>query len=98
MAQYELNFRDYWHIIRRRWRAITIMAVGVACFAVYSNNSQTPVYQAASQVRVERPKSVAGRLMGSLTTIYYENPLVTEAQVIQSRPVAEGVVRRLKLV
>jgi len=99
MAQYELNFRDYWRILRRRLWVILLTILLVAGGAIYYNNSQTPIYQATAQVRIERPRSLASTLMDSLlTTRYYENPLITEAQSIQSRPIAEEVARRLRLV
>ena len=98
MAQYELNFQDYWRTLSRRKLVIAATFIVVAGVTVYYNNSQSPVYRASAQIRVERPRSLAGNLMESMMTTYYENPLVTEAQVIQGRPIAEEVARRLRLV
>ena len=98
MAQYELNFRDYWRIIRRRRLVIGITGMLVAAVVVYANNAQIPVYRASAQVRIGQPRTMAQMLTGAIVTTYYENPLVTEAETIQGRPVAEAVARRLGLV
>ncbi|MDP2939666.1 MAG: polysaccharide biosynthesis tyrosine autokinase [Candidatus Omnitrophota bacterium] len=97
MAQYELNIRDYWRILKKRRIIILLTFISsVIATAVY-NNLQTPIYEASAMVRVEQRKTVIGalteRIMG-----YGGDFLLTEEKVIRSRPVIEEAARRLKLI
>ena len=96
MAQYELSLSDYWRILRKRYRVLAGSVALCLLVTTFSLQRQTPVYRVVAKIKLERPRSVSGVLTGSLfEQSFYENPMVTESRVIESRLVAEGVVRRL---
>lgn len=102
MAQaYELNLRDYSRIIRKRkFIIITIVVIAVVATTVYTN-MQTPLYRAIASIRLEfkRVTSIGLPSQTSYEYSYYEsNPIITERNVISSRPIAEEVAKRLKLI
>ncbi|MFH1857827.1 MAG: hypothetical protein ABH845_02855, partial [Candidatus Omnitrophota bacterium] len=64
-SQYELNFRDYWRILRKRRLLIVVIFVASVSAAVYQNKKQIPIYEAASKVKLEQRQTVAGALLES---------------------------------
>ncbi len=97
MAQYELNIRDYWRILKKRRIIILLTFISsVIATAVY-NNLQTPIYQASATVRVDQRRTVIGALTEQIFG-YGGDFLLTEEKVIKSRPVFEEAARRLKLI
>ncbi len=64
--------------------------------AVY-NNLQTPIYQVSATVRIEQRKTVIGALTERIFG-YGGDYMLTEQNVIKSRPVIEEAARRLKLI
>lgn len=100
MAQvYELNLRDYWRIIRKRKFMITLVVAIVTLSTTFYVNLQTPLYRAMASVRLDFKRMVNIGLP-SQAYEYSEvgNPLVTEGNIIKSRPIAEEAAKRLKLI
>ncbi|MCI0370930.1 MAG: polysaccharide biosynthesis tyrosine autokinase [candidate division NC10 bacterium] len=96
MAQYEINLRDYWRIIRRR--KLIVIAVPLA-FAVFSAGlaelqRPNPVFQAVASVRVEKASSLTGLLVEAITFSSGDN-LATQAALIRSFPVMERAAKKL---
>lgn len=93
MAQYELSLSDYWRILRKRlYVVVGTLAVIVATTAFYLQR-QTPVYQAEAKIKLEQSQAISAGLFGGFQS-YQENPIVTESRVIESRSIAEEVVRQ----
>ena len=96
MAQYELNLRDYWQIIRKRREVLIMIFLSVSIFSVIYANTQSPVYQAMASVRwIERRP--LGSLLTELVQVESGDPLATQKMIINSLPVMEKVVMNLGL-
>ena len=52
MAQYDLNLRDYWRILRRRWQVVAAVALAFGGMAYVLSEVQKPdpIYQATAVV------------------------------------------------
>jgi tyrosine-protein kinase Etk/Wzc len=93
MAQYELSLSDYWGILRKHlWLVVSAVVVLLGAAAFYVDR-QAPVYRASSKVKLQKAAGMGGAFFepGS----YYENPVISESRVIESRAIAEKIVRRL---
>lgn len=96
MPQYELNFRDYIRIIRRRKFTFLVSSICIFFAVVLFNNLQTPVYEAAASIRISPRTTLASALLEYITAAPGD-PLITETKIIKSRPIVEKVVVRLGL-
>jgi capsular exopolysaccharide synthesis family protein len=99
VAQYELNIRDYWRILKRRKGivlAATLLFTGFS-YAIALVQSPPPLYEASSAIKVERSTSVTGLLMEAITFSPGEN-VATYAAYTRSWPVLEIAARRLRLI
>lgn len=94
MAQYEMNLRDYWRIIRRRRATILISALLVALFAFWFAWQKEPVYQATSAIKFEQSTSLTGLLVEVLS-FSPADTIETQAAIVRSFPVMEQVAKRL---
>ena len=94
MAQYEMNLRDYWRIVRRRRLVIVASTLLVALFSFWFARQQVPVYQATASVRYEQSTSLAG-LMIEVLSYTGGDTIETQASIIRSYPVLEQVAKRL---
>lgn len=97
MAQYELNFRDYWRIIKKRRLIILLTFVSAVVATAVYNNLQTPIYEASATVRVDQRKTVIGALTEQILG-YGGDFMQTEEKIVTSRPVIEEAVKRLNLI
>ena len=61
MAQYDIDLRNYWRIIRKR-RSIVLFTTGLLAlfsFVFAKFNEPVPIYTATAAVRFERSRTVA---------------------------------------
>jgi capsular exopolysaccharide synthesis family protein len=98
MPQYELNLRDYWRIIRRRKEIVILCFVVVLSASVIFSLRQKTVYKASTRVKVEQRRTMAGLLMEELIYWGRGDPLITQAEVITSRRIAEETAKEMGLV
>ena len=94
MAQYEMNLRDYWMIIRRRRLIIVASTVLVALFSFWFAKQRVPVYQATAAVRFEQSTQLSGLLVEVLSYSSADN-IETQVTLIKSYPILEEVAKRL---
>lgn len=99
MAEYELNIRDYWRILRRR-KGIVLGAT--LLFTAFSYliallQAPPPIYEASSAIKVERSTNFAGLLLEAISFTPGEN-VATYAAYARSWPVLEIAARRLGLI
>jgi succinoglycan biosynthesis transport protein ExoP len=94
MAQYEMNLRDYWLIVRRRRLIIVASTVLVALFSFWFAKQKVPVYQATAAVKFEQSTALTGLLVEVLSYSTADN-IETQATLIKSYPILEEVARRL---
>src|SRR5688500_2047025 len=94
MAQYEMNLRDYWQIVRRRRLIIIASTVLVALFSFWFAKQKVPVFQATSAVKFEQSTALSGLLVEVLSYSSADN-IETQATLIKSYPILEQLARRL---
>jgi capsular exopolysaccharide synthesis family protein len=87
MAQYDVDLRDYWRILKKRKAIVILMVclVGLSSYGFAKLKEPVPLYQTSASVKIERSSSMAGFLMG-----WYWNEaenIVTQAFIIKSFPV-----------
>jgi succinoglycan biosynthesis transport protein ExoP len=94
MAQYEMNLRDYWLIVRRRRFIILASTILVALFSFWIARQKVPVYEATAAVKFEQSTALSGLLVEVLS---YNNAdsIETQATLLRSYPILEEVARRL---
>src|SRR2546425_6623515 len=94
MAQYEMNLRDYWLIVRRRRMIIIACTVLVPMFSCCSAKRRAPVYTATAAVKFEQSTTLSGLLIEVLAVNSADN-IETQVALIKSYPVLEEVARRM---
>ena len=94
MAQYEMNLRDYWLIVRRRRMIIIACTVLVALLSFVLAQRKVPVYQATAAVKFEQSTQLSGLLVEVLSYSSADS-IETQVTIIKSYPVLEDVAKRL---
>ncbi|MBE9125344.1 MULTISPECIES: GumC family protein [unclassified Coleofasciculus] len=98
----EIDFQKYWLVLKRRWLAV-VGGVGVGVvLAGLVVSREVPVYKAGGTLlfKMDRSDSLTGLTndLGEFDKLAQKSdPIVTEAEVIQSRPLAEKTVAALNL-
>ena len=87
MAQYDVDLRDYWRIIKKRKASIIFMVllVGICSYGFAKFKEPTPLFEATSAIKVDRFSNLASILTGGYWR-QSEN-MVTHAYIITSFPV-----------
>lgn len=95
MAQYDVDLRDYWRIIRKRKVVIILMVllVGICSYGFAKLNEPVPLYEAGSAIKIERSTTMADFFMGGFWT--QSEGLVTHAYIITSFPVLAQTAKAL---
>ncbi|MFQ5691670.1 MAG: GumC family protein [Nitrospinota bacterium] len=99
MAQYDINLRDYWRIIRKRRTVIffTTALLSLFSFVFAKLNEPIPIYTATSAVKFERSRTVAG-LVAESFSFSPTDEIATQMVIIKSYPIMEQVAKALKLI
>lgn len=97
MAQYDVDLRDYWRIIKKRKNIITLMIVlvGVCSYGFAKVKEPTPLYSTTAAIKIERAANLASILTGGFWA-QGEN-LDTHAYIITSYPVLVDAAKTLGL-
>ncbi len=100
MAQYELNLRDYWLILRKRKWIIALTVFLVAGFTFFTTEvfGPTPTYEASARVKYDRSTSMSGLLTEVLSAPSEGNAMTTQAEVIRSVSVMLRAAKKLGVV
>ncbi|MBI3634874.1 MAG: AAA family ATPase [Candidatus Rokubacteria bacterium] len=94
MAQYEMNLRDQWHVVRRRWRPVVGCAVVTAILSGWFAARQPVLHQATTAVQYE-PLTMPASL-SSVASVSGSGSVETQIALIKSYPVLSEVARRLE--
>ncbi len=99
MAQYELNLRDYWQIVRKQRRTIALTAVLVALSSLVLSQllRPTPQYEATASIKYDRSSSVTGMFL-EVMSYSYSDDIASQSEVIKSYPVVEEAARLAGLI
>ena len=95
MAQYDVDLRDYWRIIKKRKASIIFMVllVGICSYGFAKFKEPAPLFEATSAIKVDRFSNLASILTGGYWR-QSEN-MVTHAYIITSFPVLCETARSL---
>ncbi|HSW49602.1 MAG TPA: exopolysaccharide transport family protein, partial [Bryobacteraceae bacterium] len=95
MAQYDVDLRDYWRVIRKRKAQIlfTVLLVGLCSYGFAKFREPAPLYEAGSAIKIDRFSNLASILTGGLWR-QSEN-METHAYIITSFPVLKTAVEML---
>jgi polysaccharide biosynthesis transport protein len=94
MAQYEMNLRDYWLIVRRRRMIIITSTALVALLSLGLAGQKVPSYQATAAVKFEQSTQMSGLLVEVLSYSSADS-IETQVTLIKSYPILESVAKRL---
>lgn len=99
MAQYDLNLRDYWRVIKKRKFIIvfTILSMGIFSLLFSLLWRPIPLYKATASIKIERSGSITGLYLETVSwsqTDYMQ----TQASVIKSYYIIEIAAKRLGLI
>src|SRR5262249_59287399 len=86
VAQYEMNVRDYWLIVRRRRTIIIASTVLVALLSLGFARQKVPVYQATAAVKFEQSNQMSGLLVEVLSYSSADS-IETQVAIIKSYPI-----------
>lgn len=81
-------------VIRRRWWIIAVITVLVTGLAAGLTKLETPSYTASAKILIEQKGNASG---SPADVVGLQNLTATMAELIDSRPVAQGVVKKLNL-
>jgi len=95
MAQYDVDLRDYWRIIKKRRTSIIFMVllVGICSYGFAKIKEPIPLFEASSAIKIDRFSNMASILTGEYWR-QSEN-MVTHAYIITSFPVLCQTARSL---
>jgi len=95
MAQYDVDLRDYWRIIRKRKASILFMVllVGLCSYGFAKFREPAALYEANSAIKIDRFSNLASILTGGYWR-QAEN-METHAYIITSYPVLKSAVEAL---
>ena len=96
-----IDLNRYWRVLKRRWMPATATFVGIVAVSAIAAWASKDVYQAEAQLLItsDRSSKLIGIPDGSRDRESYDDddPLKTEAKIIQSRPIVEKIIRDLDL-
>lgn len=97
----ELDLQKYWLVLKRRWLPAVAVFAGTVALAGLASTLQAETYEASGRMllKVDRQSALVGLVQNpdDLTLDVQSSVLNTEAQVIQSVPVAQRVIDALQL-
>jgi succinoglycan biosynthesis transport protein ExoP len=87
MAQYDVDLREYWHILRKRKTSIIflVVLVGICSYAFAKLKEPIPLYEAVAAIKIDRSANIGSILTGA----YWQQAenMDTHAYIIKSFPV-----------
>jgi len=100
MAQYELNLRDYWLILRKRKWIIVFTVLLVAGFTFFTTElfGPPPAYEASARVKFDRSTSMSGLMTEVLSGPSEGSSMTTQTEVIRSVPVMLRAAKKVGVI
>jgi capsular polysaccharide biosynthesis protein len=94
MAQFDVNLRDLYRVLRRRLRIFLLVPLLMGLATFFFTEEPPPIYQAESLVKVTRSSTLAGLMVDMISYSAYDN-MATQVMVATSQPVLQEVARRI---
>lgn len=95
MAAYEMNLRDYWRVVRKRWWVILLSTIAVAAGAYLMTPVPKPQFKAQGRVRVVQSSDLAGLLVQTYSYSQGDT-IATQTKIVTSQPILAEAVRQLR--
>ena len=97
MAQYDINLREYWRVLRKRKYIVIIITLLLgAFFTLYSILRAPPaLYTSTCSIKFEKEATLEG-LYAQALSWYGNNDIQTQIAVIKSYPVLTEVAKKLE--
>ena len=99
MAQYDLNLRDYWRIVKKRKFIIIFTIIAMGLFSTVSAilNKPIPLYNTSASVKIEKTSSLISPY-SQINSWSQTDDMETQAAVIKSYFIIEKAARELALI
>ena len=99
MAQYDINLREYWRIIRKRKAFISLITIVLTLFSIALAiiRAPAPIYEAACSIKFEKSISPLG-LYAKFISWESGSEIETQMSVIKSYPVFKKVALAMGLI
>jgi uncharacterized protein involved in exopolysaccharide biosynthesis len=98
LAQYDINLREYWRVLKKRKFVVIVIAIVLGFFstAFAILRAPTPLYTTACIIEFEQTPSVEG--LSSSAAPDPDSEIETQITVIKSYSVFQKVAEKLRLV
>lgn len=98
----DIDIRSYWLVLKRRWLVVSGILFTSIALSGLAISLQRPTYQASGKLLFQANRTSLltgmGEKIGDLESVRREaNPLSTQAEILQSRPILEAVIKKLDL-
>ena len=99
MAQYDINLREYWRILKKRKFIVFFVGIvlGVFSTAFAVLKAPTPIYTSVCSIKFEKETTVEG-LYAKTITWSGGDDIETQISVIKSFPIFDKVAQRLGVI
>ncbi|HTP42228.1 MAG TPA: hypothetical protein VML36_07375, partial [Nitrospiria bacterium] len=99
MAQYELNLRDYWHVVKKQRKTVllTVCLVAISSLILSELLRPAPLYEATASVKYDRSSNLAGLFLEAMTYSYTDD-IASQTEVARSYPVIEAAAQSAGLI
>ncbi|MBN1850168.1 MAG: AAA family ATPase [Deltaproteobacteria bacterium] len=99
MAQYDINLREYWRILKKRKYIVIITAVLLCAFTTLFATIQapTPLYTSFCSIKFEKETTLEG-LYAKALSWYGDNDIQTQIAIIKGYPVLIEVAKTLRII
>ncbi len=96
-----IDFNRYWQVLKRRWIPATVTFAGIVTLSLVAALVSEDVYQAEARLLIKTDRrdlvDVPDGSPDVTRTVLEKDPIETEAQILQSRPILERVIQELDL-
>ncbi|MCG2715434.1 MAG: polysaccharide biosynthesis tyrosine autokinase [Candidatus Marinimicrobia bacterium] len=98
MAQYELNLRDYWRIIKKKKIIVIVTVVMLGSFSFFFSmmNKPDPIYQAFTSLKIDISTDLTGMYMEGIRR-YAGDEMTSRGEEIKSVPMVEKAAQVMGL-
>ncbi|MEE9610753.1 MAG: AAA family ATPase, partial [Desulfatiglandales bacterium] len=100
MAQYDINLREYWRILKKRRILVIVTAIALGVFSTFFAilRAPTPLYSSVCSIRFERQTPVDGLYARTISWSDNDDDMETQISVIKSYVVFQRVAEKLRLI
>jgi len=99
LAQYDINLREYWRILKKRKLVVILITIILSIFSVsYAIlRAPTPVYRTTCSIEFEKENTVEG-LFATTVSFFESDDIATQISIIRGYPVFRRVSEKMGLV